>query len=128
MRILALIAICFTLACEAADVPPVTEISHQELAKQAPGSSLILDVRTPAEYAAGHIKNALNFPHDVLADRLPQIQKYAAVPVVVYCKSGGRAGQAVEILAAAGFTNVRHLTGDFDAWIAAGMPVKLDGP
>ncbi len=128
MRILALIAIGFMLACEAADAPAVAEISREEFAKQPPGSSLILDVRTSAEYAAGHIKNALNIPHDVLAERLPQIQKYAGVPVVVYCRSGGRAAQAVEVLTAAGFTNVRHLEGDMDGWSAAGLPVKTDGP
>jgi rhodanese-related sulfurtransferase len=128
MRILALIAICFTLACEAADAPIVTEISREEFAKQPSGTSLILDVRTSAEYAAGHIENALNIPHDQLPERLPQIQEYAGVPVVVYCKSGGRAAQAVEVLAAAGFTNVRHLAGDMDGWGAAGLPVETDGP
>jgi rhodanese-related sulfurtransferase len=128
MRILSLIAIFFMLACEAAETPIMTEISIEEFTRQPAGSNLILDVRTPAEYEAGHIPLALNLPLDMLAERLPRIQKYAGAPVVLYCQTGRRASQAAEILAAAGFTKLLHLTGDMDGWIAAGLPVKTDGP
>ena len=70
MRILALIAICFTLACEGVDAPAVSEISREELVQGATGTRLILDVRTPEEYAAGHVENAVNIPHDQVAERL----------------------------------------------------------
>lgn len=128
MRILALIALLFFLACNGKDAPAVTEISREEFVQTAPGSSVVLDVRSPEEYAAGHVKNALNVPHDRLAERMSDIQKFASVPVVVYCKSGGRAGMAIEELRKAGFTNLRHLTGDMDGWIEAGYSVAKDGP
>lgn len=132
MRIPTLIAILFLSvwglsACKGTEAPAVVEISREEYVRTAPGSSLVLDVRTPEEFAAGHVENALNIPHDRLAERLPEIQKFATAPVVVYCKSGRRAGLATELLAEAGFTNLRHLTGDMDGWIAAGYPVAKDG-
>jgi len=133
MRILALIAILslstFNLSgCKGTEAPVATEISREEYVRTAPGSSLVLDVRTPEEYAAGHVKNAFNIPHDRLAERMSEIQKFATAPVVVYCKSGRRAAIATELLARSGFTNLRHLTGDMDGWIAAGYPVTKDGP
>lgn len=133
MRIMALIAILFLSgwslsACNATEAPVATEISREEYVRTAPGSSFVLDVRTPEEYAAGHVENAFNIPHDRLAEKMSEIQKFANVPVVVYCKSGGRAAIATELLAESGFTNLRHLTGDMDGWIAAGYPVTKDGP
>lgn len=134
MRFLALIATLVSLVslgCEAQptdDVLVVPEVAREDFVRQPAGSSLILDVRSPEEYAAGHIKNALNIPHDRLAERISQIQKYAGVPVVLYCKSGRRAAMAAEVLSEAGFTNLRHLTGDMDGWVAAGYPVTKDGP
>jgi len=133
MRIPTLIAILFLsvwslTACKGTEAPAVVEISREDYVRTAPGNSLVLDVRTPEEFAAGHVENALNIPHDRLAERLPEIQQFATAPVVVYCKSGRRAGLATELLAEAGFTNLRHLTGDMDGWIAAGYPVEKDGP
>lgn len=130
MRTLALIAVLVVLACEASQSqkPIVTEVSPQEFMSHRSGDFLILDVRTSQEYAAGHVESALNIPHDGLADRLAEIQKYAATPVLVYCQSGKRAGLAAETLAQAGFNDLHHLTGDMRAWNEAGLPVVKDGP
>lgn len=126
MRIWMLAAMLGVLACQASEESTVAEISREELAIEAP-ERLILDVRTPEEYAAGHVENAVNIPHDQLAERLPEIERYAQAPVVIYCRSGRRAGLAAEVLHEAGFTNLRHLTGDMEGWIAAGLPVATDG-
>src|SRR5690348_13820463 len=60
--------------------------------------ALVLDVRTPDEYAAGHLQQALNMPVDNLDDRLSQISSLLAddksKPIVVYCSAGGRAARA----------------------------------
>lgn len=134
MRNLAPLVLWILVALAACDAGPdpealvVPEIAREDFVRSQPGSSLLLDVRSPEEYAAGHIKNALNIPHDRLAERVGQIQKYAGVPVVLYCKSGRRAAMAAEVLAANGFTNLSHLTGDMDGWVAAGYPVTKDGP
>lgn len=130
MRILAIVALVSALACDAGQSTKAgaVELSPEELAKAPAGSYLVLDVRTPVEYDAGHVDNAMNIPHDRLETSLSRIQKYAAAPVVVYCKSGRRAEMAIETLSKAGFTDLHHLSGDFEAWSAAGYPVAKDGP
>ncbi len=85
----------------------------------------LLDVRTPAEYNSGHIKNSL------LADwtdkkeftrRIEYIDKNK--PVYVYCLAGGRSGAAAKEMRAAGYTEVYELTGGINAWKAAGLPME----
>lgn len=125
-----LLLACLLVACDGASGPkPIAaDVSHAEFLSKPIGSYLILDVRTPAEYAAGHLDNALNVSHDQLEKQLPRLQKYAAAPVLLYCKSGGRAAKAAETLSKAGFTNLNHLTGDYEGWVAAGYPVVENGP
>jgi rhodanese-related sulfurtransferase len=84
---------------------------------------LVLDVRTPGEFAAGHLPGALNIPHDRLGERLAEIAGRRAGDVVVYCERGPRAARAAALLAAAGFTSVLHLAGDMAGWRAAGLPI-----
>ncbi|MEZ4334171.1 MAG: rhodanese-like domain-containing protein [Myxococcota bacterium] len=100
------------------------EMSQRTLMNEAPEAVVVLDVRTPDEYAAGHVPNATNIPHDQLADRIGELGSDKSRDVVVYCKSGRRAGLAAETLAEAGFTRIHHLTGDMDGWRAAGLPVE----
>ena len=94
-----------------------------ELAKSDP-SVLILDVRTPREYAAGHVPGARLIPHTELRARLGEIADHKTTPVVVYCKSGRRAAIAQAILSRAGFADVRHLDGDMDGWKAQQRPIE----
>ena len=83
---------------------------------------LILDVRTEAEFEAGHIPGAINIPHDALAGRLGELPGAPDTEIVVHCQSGKRAGMAEETLAEAGYTNVRDLTGHWQAWQDAELP------
>lgn len=105
---------CFASACSSGGAT-VADISQEELIA-APASILVLDVRTPKEFASGHVPNAINIPHDVLAERLAEIERYRDETVVVYCESGVRAGRATSVLTASGYTKVRHLAGDMSAW------------
>lgn len=118
------------LACDGANSPPpsVVDVSQEEFLGKPPGSYLILDVRSDAEFAAGHLEGALHVPHDQLEARLSSLREHEGEPVLVYCKSGRRAALAAETLAEAGFTKLRHLQGDYDGWVAAGRPVVTDGP
>lgn len=81
-------------------------------------SFLLLDVRSAEEYADGHVPGAVNMSHSTVADNLHKLDKFKNELVIVYCRSGRRAGFAENILKNAGFTNVRHLSGDFNAWQA----------
>ncbi len=85
---------------------------------------LVLDVRTPEEYSAGHVPGARLIPHTSLKARLDEIADYKDKPVVVYCRSGYRAGIARSILEEAGFSRVLHLDGDMNGWIAAKRPIE----
>ncbi len=72
---------------------------------------LILDVRTPGEYAAGHIPGAVNIPHTELRDRLSEVISHQDKEIVVHWQTGPRAGVAQSILSQAGFTQIRELEG-----------------
>ena len=87
------------------------------------GKTTIIDVRTPQEFAIGHLRDAKNIPLADLATRIGELEKSKARSVVVVCQSGARADKAVRQLAAAGFNDVVSLDGGLTAWQAAGLPV-----
>lgn len=64
-------------------------------------NALIIDVRSPEEFARGHYPNAVNMPLDTLANAIPQLTSEKR-PIVVYCRSGNRSGKAVKLLKEAG--------------------------
>ena len=70
----------------------------------------LIDVRSPGEYASGHIDGARNIPLDQIAGRTKDVGRKDE-PVVVYCRSGMRSAQAKSKLEAAGFTQVHNLGG-----------------
>lgn len=82
---------------------------------------LLIDVRTPAEYAAGHVPGARNVPIDTLD---PHAADLGTGEVYVICESGGRSARASATLASAGHPAV-NITGGTAAWRAAGLPVEV---
>ena len=116
-------------AAATAESVKVAQVSPDALLeRQAKQDSTVflLDVRTPEEFAAGHIAGAVNIPYDQVAAHLQEIPKDKEV--VLYCKSGRRAGLAAESLAANGYTQLAHLEGDMQGWAAAGRPVVSSAP
>lgn len=104
----------------------VANISQTELMQRIDSGheQLILDVRSPEEYKAGHIPGAVNIPHDQLNSRVAEISSHKTKEVVLYCRSGRRAGIAAEILQSAGFAKLLHLEGDMYDWQSNGkLPV-----
>ena len=79
----------------------------------------ILDVRTPAEYESVHIPGSYNVPLDTLAEHAEELHRHLDEPVVLVCRSGNRAAQAEQRLAAAGMANVKVLDGGMIAWQSA---------
>ncbi len=123
MRITLLILLLATLACEA-PATGVSEISPDELLTNPPESVLILDVRSEAEFTRGHVPGAVNLSHDRLAARLEELDAARDQPIVVYCESGRRAGLAADVLREAGFSDIRHLTGDMSDWRSKERPTE----
>lgn len=85
----------------------------------------LIDVRTPAEHGEVHAEGAKNIPLDRLdpATLLASRAGRGGEPVYFICRSGGRAAQACERVAAAGFADVVNVEGGTQAWEAAGLPV-----
>jgi phage shock protein E len=74
----------------------------------------LVDVRTRAEFAAGHLPGAINIPVQELAERLPELRP-KDTPVVLYCRSGRRSSSAARTLKSAGFAAVHDL-GPMGRW------------
>lgn len=85
--------------------------------------ALVIDVREPGEFAAGHLLNARNIPTSQLEKRIAELEKFKDKPVIVNCQSGGRSASACTILQKAGFTQIHNLEGGIAAWEQAGMPI-----
>jgi rhodanese-related sulfurtransferase len=89
-------------------------VSGHEARELVEGGAVLIDVRTPQEFAAGHIEGAKNIPVQELEQRLDDVGARDG-SVVVYCRSGARSKRAARILEGAGFTDVYDL-GPKTAW------------
>jgi len=85
--------------------------------------ALILDVREPAEFNAGHILNARNIPLGELEKRAGELSKWKDKPIVISCATGNRSSSALGVLKKQGFERAVNLAGGFAAWKQAGLPV-----
>ncbi len=95
-------------------------------AKNALTSSLVLDVREPAEYASSHLPGAFNIPRGLLEFRIsthPDFQDKQDAKIIVYCQSGGRSALATEVLNKMGYNNAVSMEGGFQAWTESGNEV-----
>ncbi len=89
------------------------------------GRYQLVDVRTPAEYAAGHLAGSTLIDWTAPDYEQAFARLDAKRPVLLYCHSGGRSEQALEHLAQRGY-QVQHLEGGIVAWRKAGLPVVKD--
>ena len=80
-----------------------------------------VDVRSATEFAAGHLPGAVNIPMDEIEARLPDL---SPLPIVLICKSGGRARMVAGLIAPCR-TDVTVLEGGTDAWSKAGLPLVV---
>lgn len=119
-----------TTAPAAQPAPPITAPSisadalEQRLAAAGQPPTL-LDVRTPEEFAAGHVPGARNIPVQELDARLGELAAARGGDIVVYCRSGRRAASALQTLQAQGFERLLHLEGDMQGWSAGGHRVEM---
>jgi rhodanese-related sulfurtransferase len=75
-----------------------SSVNYKELVTQG---AVIIDVRTPAEYKAGHIQGSKNYPLDSIRSKVADLKKIN-MPVITVCRSGARSGMAKNILKSAG--------------------------
>lgn len=91
-----------------------------------PADLIVLDVRTPEEFAEGHLAGALlvDFYDADFAEQLTALDR--DVPYLVYCRSDNRSGQALGVMGQLGFSSVADVDGGIVAWNDAGLPVTTD--
>lgn len=88
-------------------------------------ADLLIDVREPDEYSAGHIPGAVNIPRGILEFRLSSTPELAIrdLKIMLYCKTSGRAALSALALGEMGYVNVSSIAGGFDAWVAEAKAV-----
>jgi len=126
LKLTALIA-CLTLgAC--AGSPSGENLSTQSFDSAATALAkdpkfVLVDVRTPGEFATGHLKGAklVDFKAPNFAEEIGKLPRDAKI--LLYCRSGHRSGLAMETMKGMGFQDVRHMTGGITAWKAEARPV-----
>jgi len=91
--------------------------------KVAEAGVITLDVRTPIEFAEGHIEGSrlIDFQSGNFENEIAALDKNATY--AVYCRSGNRSGQAVKVMQDAGFTSVFNMNGGVIDWANAGLPL-----
>ncbi len=114
---------------EATAPPASTTVTHLEARDAAEllksdENVAVLDVRTPEEYAEGHIDGAINidFRADDFSDQVRQLDR--ETPYVVHCRSGGRSTASLDILQDLGFRRIYHLDEGINGWLEAELPLE----
>lgn len=99
----------------------ITAVALEELRKASP-HPIVVDVRSPKEWAAGHIPGSTNIPLNHLRERLAEIP--AGRTVVVHCEGGYRSAIAASLITQSGRANVFDLVGGFKAWTTSQLPIE----
>jgi len=98
-------------------------VFYWDQVSQLPETALLLDVRTKAEFEAGHIPNAINIPVDEIRDRMQELPLDR--PIYIYCEAGLRGYLAQRILRQTGYETVANLSGGYVSWKAADQEMQL---
>jgi rhodanese-related sulfurtransferase len=102
---------------------PFTRVSVNEAKEKIDGNNVqVIDVRTPGEYAGGHVPGAINIPHMSVVARKGELADDKQL--VFICQMGQRSALACEFAAAVGFKDLINVEGGTEAWIKAGYPVE----
>lgn len=109
---------------QSAGANPTKEVtaSHSDAESELPmtlddaatSDILLIDVRTPEEFASGHVPDAINVPLDVIEEKIAEVAPDKNKPLALYCRSGNRSGQAIAILQSAGYESMVNLGGISD--------------
>lgn len=86
--------------------------------------AIIIDLRDPGDYKAGHALNARNIPLTRLGEQADKITSKKAQPIIVYCKTGTQSVSARQTLENAGYAQVYSLKGGLYGWQESNMPMQ----
>jgi phage shock protein E len=88
---------------------------HSAVEPTQAGTAIILDVRTPEEFAQGHVPGARNIPVQELVQRYTELGNDKSAPIILYCRSGARSALATGLLRERGFTRLTDI-GSINNW------------
>lgn len=91
-------------------------INHQD--------AVVIDVRSGADFTAGHIINAVNIPMTKFAGQVDKLKKHQGKPIIISCRSGAQSSSACRMLRKSGFEQVYNLRGGMLSWQNANFPVS----
>ena len=123
LRSLLLLAAGLTSAAHAEGIAKIDQATLLKRISEKDASLIILDVRTPEEFAAGHIPGAVNIPYTYLPVRISELPEAADKDIVLYCASGVRSEIAAARFSENGYTRLLHLDGDMEKWLSEKQPV-----
>lgn len=111
------------------NTPGVRLVNAQDAAAlhtDPPADLVVLDVRTPEEFAEGHLDRAvlIDFYGPSFADEIAGLDP--TVPYLIYCRSGNRSGQTTELMRQLNFTDVTEIDGGILSWQDAALPLAVD--
>ena len=86
--------------------------------------AVVVDVSEPGEFAAAHVAGARNIPLGQLEQRLPEVVKNKALPLILVCATGGRANRALAVAKKLGYERAQVLAGGLKSWKDANLPVE----
>ena len=118
------LALIFSLNSTSAELWTVSELN--ESITKLDHELVLLDVRTQAEYDSGHILNAINISHEQILEDPELLAEYKDSQMVVFCRSGGRAGKVIQLLESIGFEDIIDIDGDMLAWSEAGYRMEVN--
>lgn len=98
------------------DLPLNIDVTTAKQLRDSGEPFLLLDVRTPDEYAAARIEGATLIPMGELQARLSELEPHKQDHIVVHCHHGGRSMRVTQFLRQQGFAQVQNLDGGIDAW------------
>ena len=125
-KIFSVVIAVSALALSACGSSSFTTQSADEFAKTISDTSVVvLDVRTPAEFASGHIAQAMNIDVEggAFEQQIASLDK--SKTYAIYCHSGRRSANAAKIMSKAGFTSLYNLDGGVTAWANAGQQLVV---
>lgn len=118
------LAVLYCASSLAADVPRIQQAELIKRIDTKDASMVVVDVRSPEEFAAGHVPGAINVPYTHMPARLTELAAHASKDIVLYCESGVRTQQAIARMQENGFKRLLHLDGDMAKWRAAKRPTE----
>jgi len=121
--------VAIDLVLEARKSVHLADMTAFQAAVDEQAYDLVIDVREPSEYAAGHIPGAINIPRGLIEFQIwptvgfPDVQDQGQ-KIFVYCNSGGRATLSGKSLMELGFSNVKVVDMKLADWIEGGLPIE----